>query len=429
MLIAAILGAAVALALVAILIAPDLLPVVAVTTGLGAAATLLVASRSGLLTRDNVVLALWTVLVSHRAFIPRTEFYFEGGDDSLLLYLEAAITVAVFTGASAVAVAHPGRLRLRRYRSQFWLALYAAFAVVSLAWTPGILYAGFWAVRLVTVVLLIVLYFDDRGLDERRCNRFLFVTLFAMAPYLGLTVLSYFVDFLRFDEHRARVQGFWMHPASASLVAYSVSLLALTYVLQGRGTLVTRVLLTALAAAGILSGFLSGGKAGAGGAVAALLALMFLAPRVLAWLAGAAALGLAVLAFVPGSMPEVGLWAHLALPETRRLDTLWIRFEVWNRALALWLESPWTLFFGHGFVATFVRPFPVPTGFANGMSIHAHHSIIQPLLDVGLFGALARTIHEFGKKEGLRCVRKTLLQALSHTQEAFTWETIPHDSL
>ena len=42
---------------------------------------------------------------------------------------------------------------------------------------------------------------------------------------------------------------------------------------------------------------------------------------------------------------------------------------------------------------------------------------------------LARTIHEFGKKEGLRCVRKTLLQALSHTQEAFTWETIPHDSL
>ena len=43
--------------------------------------------------------------------------------------------------------------------------------------------------------------------------------------------------------------------------------------------------------------------------------------------------------------------------------------------------------------------------------------------------ALARTIHEFGKKEGLRCVRKTLLQALSHTQEAFTCETIPHDSL
>ena len=42
---------------------------------------------------------------------------------------------------------------------------------------------------------------------------------------------------------------------------------------------------------------------------------------------------------------------------------------------------------------------------------------------------LARTIHEFGKKEGLRCVRKTLLQALSHTQEAFTCETIPHDSL
>ena len=44
-------------------------------------------------------------------------------------------------------------------------------------------------------------------------------------------------------------------------------------------------------------------------------------------------------------------------------------------------------------------------------------------------GTLARTIHEFGKKEGLRCVRKTLLQALSHTQEAFTCETIPHDSL
>ena len=46
-----------------------------------------------------------------------------------------------------------------------------------------------------------------------------------------------------------------------------------------------------------------------------------------------------------------------------------------------------------------------------------------------LVTCLARTIHEFGKKEGLRCVRKTLLQALSHTQEAFTCETIPHDSL
>ena len=52
-----------------------------------------------------------------------------------------------------------------------------------------------------------------------------------------------------------------------------------------------------------------------------------------------------------------------------------------------------------------------------------------PPLDEAFSCNLARKIHEFGKKEGLRCVRKTLLQALSHTQEAFTCETIPHDSL
>ena len=59
---------------------------------------------------------------------------------------------------------------------------------------------------------------------------------------------------------------------------------------------------------------------------------------------------------------------------------------------------------------------------------HPGEALSLPDDDLGKF-LLARTIHEFGKKEGLRCVRKTLLQALSHTQEAFTCETIPHDSL
>ena len=75
---------------------------------------------------------------------------------------------------------------------------------------------------------------------------------------------------------------------------------------------------------------------------------------------------------------------------------------------------------------------------ANGFEVVAiasdqeGESIVRPFnerLSIGFTILLARKIHEFGKKEGLRCVRKTLLQALSHTQEAFTCETIPHDSL
>ena len=63
------------------------------------------------------------------------------------------------------------------------------------------------------------------------------------------------------------------------------------------------------------------------------------------------------------------------------------------------------------------------------VSTGAQEFIDPSTLTEQVCSSLARKIHEFGKKEGLRCVRKTLLQALSHTQEAFTCETIPHDSL
>lgn len=42
---------------------------------------------------------------------------------------------------------------------------------------------------------------------------------------------------------------------------------------------------------------------------------------------------------------------------------------------------------------------------------------------------LSRKIYESRKKEGLRCGRKSLPDALSHVQETFMCETIPHDSL
>lgn len=351
----------------------------------GAAGCGLAAIRLRLLTARNLLLLLWVLLMSHRAFLGRTESVeTEGGTDISSVFVEVLLTGIVFAGVAILALARFVRQRsFRLTRTRLLLLAYTAFAALSLMWTPSRPYAGFWLMRLGSAVMIFILYFQEADLED--CRLFAWFTLIGQLPNVALPLIA---SISSAGTLGRRATGFWFHPGVASILAFSVGMILLTIVLQEKRKLSRQVLLGGLAAFSFASGFLAAGKTGAAGAGVAFLGLMLIGfrPRVIFRAFLALALAAPVVWYV-APMLNIGLFAHLTYyDESVRLGTLYSRIDLWHGALYDWTSSLWSMLLGWGFTATRIWGIYSYTGAWS--AAHAHNSFLETLLEVGVIGAL-----------------------------------------
>ena len=339
----------------------------------------IILARAGALTRQNITLGLWALLISHRAFIPRTTAVAIGDTELSDVLPEVVITAFVFFSSLMLCLT---RLRVREAlkvsRLRFWLIAYAAFALASLIWTPHPLYAAFWLMRLLSVVILIVLYFD--GADEGACQRFVIATLIGMFPHIALIAIAFFVS----SFSGQRVAGFWFLHGVASILSFSVSMVFLTKMLQG-GQRGKRYVI--LAGFPFVCGFLAGGKTGAlGGGIAFIVLLLMSSGWRMRLRALVVVLPVVITIWMLQSRLEVGLFTHWAYYQKNiQFHTLYSRFDLWQGALQMWLDSLWSALFGHGFTAA--RVTGITTASGAWTTTHAHNAFLQSSVELGLLGA------------------------------------------
>ena len=306
----------------------------------------LLLNAHGSFTRKNVVLALWLILISHRAFIFRGSLAESGS----LYFVEIGVTMAVLLGAVATFATSIGSLQIKPFGAQFWLVAYVLLAGASLLWTPSPTYAGFWILRLGCAAILIVVYFSDASIED--CTRFFAVTLIGTAPVIILPIFSYasFESTAQSGAHR--VAGIWVHPGVVSIAAFSVAAACLTAILQRKAGLNVRrfYLYASLFALSCISGFLAAGKTGAIGGAIAIGLMLLIGGHLRIWIGflATAVIGYVVFDLVLRQL-EVGLFAHTQNYNFERLGTLQSRLELWIGAIEGWSESVRNAILGRGY--------------------------------------------------------------------------------
>lgn len=326
----------------------------------------------------KLLIALWVVLLSHRAFLPRGEGLDFKSSYNILVFVEVGITAFIFTVISILV-----GLRIRAITSTsgiLGLWLYSAYIVISLAWSPYPAYGAFWAARLFSAVAIVTLYFYK--VTPKEVYRFLDVTIFALVPYLVLPFVSLEVSLPQAAD--MRITGLWLHPSVGAIMSFAILIICVVMVVRDgwrRNWLWIPIALLSLG-----SGFLFGGKTGS------LVGLMTIGVSLLTKPSLAVALrlsSLSGLAFIGLWLygMEYGLIAHLNYYlEEVQFGTIEARFSLWNSALHLWMQSPWSLMFGHGYTSTRVNK--IVTHDVGWITTHAHNSFLQSLVEVGIVGSL-----------------------------------------
>jgi len=335
-----------------------------------------VATLSHVLTWKNSVLFLWTIMVAHRALSPRAESV-EVGSLAWSPYIIAEVlaTIAVFSLTLLLLLlwlTHFRTIRMATSLKLLWA--YVLVASFSLLYSPSPSYTGFWLIRLVSVVLLVTMYFS--AATPADAAQFARITFLAMLPYLMLPWLAFIQGKIL---PGSRVMSFWLHPGQASMIGYAVGAAYLVrWLLSAR-----RHRTIVLALLGFGSAFIAAGKIGAI-SMLVILALIF-AGTWWRWFSTRritgvlfVGLGLALLAST-----GVGLLSHLHYYQQLAFATLKARFLLWDAAISRWLESP---LMGMGFAST--RVIKLPARDIEWITTHAHNSFLESLIEVGLLGSL-----------------------------------------
>jgi O-antigen ligase len=376
MLILTFIGAA-ALFLGSLLLGEIYLPAGAVLAVLLINIALFVTGR-GKVTRENILLLLWFILLSHRSFIPR-EGLTESGS---LFFVEVMATMGVLFGSALVLALSLPDLKLRIFESRFWLLAYTGLAGASLLWTPAPYYSGFWLIRLVCIAVIVLVYFSNA--DREACRRFFLMTLLASVPVIVLPIIGYVTGTSTSQLGAHRVAGYWVHPSVVSMAAYSVAAASITILFQRDNRPFLLHLLFLIVSC--TSGFLAAGKTGAVGGTIAFASMLLLGRRFRLWIGTMAVgvVGYLVYVFFLQHL-EVGLFAHLEGYNLERLQTLESRFELWGSALRVWADSVPSGIFGRGFTSYRADPLPSTTGWAPG---HPHSGYVNLLVDAGVVGTV-----------------------------------------
>jgi O-antigen ligase len=323
-------------------------------------------------------LLLWTLLVAHRAFIPRVESL-QGGNLEWgpIVIAEVSLTISIFISCLVLFL-----VSFRRNRSGGapitvkLIFLYAIMAGLSLTYTPAPFYAGFYFLRLLSAVFLLAVYFGS--VNDSQVARFAGCTCLAVTPYMLFPWIE-LITRQAVTDHR--LSGFYLHPITASTIGYTVAILCFFSWLENRRSIAP----LGLGLLGLSSAYLGGGKAPAA-AMAAVLLLVFIANwRKIFSARSVAAILLACVVLTPLAMSgDVGLLAHWEQYSAGQdFGSLTSRVELWRVAIPIWSKAP---ILGYGFSSIPIMGIFVPN--AEWTAGHAHNSYLEALLEVGLLGSL-----------------------------------------
>ena len=335
----------------------------------------------GKISRKNLVLGLWIVLLSHRAFIFRGGSVQESGS---LFFVEVGVTLLVFLGAMVALAPIIGNLRIKAFDARFWLLAYTAFAGISLLWTPAPVYAGFWFIRLSCVAILLIVYFADATMQD--CKKFFAATILGSVPVLMLPIIAYATHTSMGLSGSNRVLGYWAHPGVVSITAFSIAAACLAAILQRDGGPRNRrfYFYASVLAIGFAGGFLAAGKTGAIGGAVAVSLMLLIGGRLRLWLGMLVVAGIGYVVFTVFLQDmQFGLIAHARNYNFERSSTVHGRISLWSGALAVWWESFHSVILGRGFTSFRAANLASLTGWAPG---HAHNSFVNLLVDMGILG-------------------------------------------
>ncbi len=325
----------------------------------------------------SFALLLWTLLVAHRAFIPRVEsLQGENLEWGPIVLAEVSLTISIFISCLVLFL-----LRFRRNRSGGapitvkLIFLYAIMAGFSLTYTPAPLYAGFYFLRLLSAVFLLAVYFDS--VNDSQVARFAGCTCLAVTPYMLFPWIE-LITRKAVNDHR--LSGFYLHPITASTIGYTVAILCFFSWLENRRSIAP----LGLGLLGLSSAYLGGGKAPAA-AMATVLLLVFTANwrKIFSARAVAAILLACVMLALLAVSGDVGLLAHWEEYSGQDFGSLTSRVELWRVAIPIWSKAP---ILGYGFSSIPITKISVPN--AEWTAGHAHNSYLEALLEVGLLGSL-----------------------------------------
>jgi len=347
----------------------------------------------------NLILACWALLISHKIFLFRRSEYVDihAGPDAVLpelLVLSCILGGTLLALSGRLMMKDSGFLKARGAAS--WLVLYTLAASASIVWAPSVVFAGAWALTLISATTLLVLYFEHADVGD--CDRFASVSAFAMLPYPAYVFIGYFTLPLRPDM---RVDPLGIHPNICSIIGFSMGTFLLCRALQRQKGAITYLVLAGLF---YTSAFLTANKTAALATSIFLMILVAFAWRILTRIramivtAIGIAIGLAIVYRTTTGLVTAGIPGHLqayqmmGMGEDSPFFTVYSRYIIWQNCLELFSSSPRTILFGNGF--TYVRQIGIPVVGEISMRT-AHNSYLQVLTDTGIAGLIPIVVMVF----------------------------------
>jgi len=327
----------------------------------------------------TLLLVLWVVLVSHRAFLPRSESLdLQSSYYDTLVFIEIGITTLIFVVSCILVVFHVHTMTFNRIHLILWL--YIVTVAMSVIWSPHPTYGTFWVMRLFSAIAIVTLYFHKA--TPAMIYRFLDCTILALVPHLLLPLFALRVGLQPTPD--MRIKGLWLQPVTGSIIAFAIFIISVVIITDKEWRYNFLWLLIALLS--LVSGLLFGGKTGVFAGSVTMGVYLLTRPRLTRVVRFFSLLGIVLIGFRLYNI-EYGLFAHLIYYEQKvQFGTIKDRFSLWISALQLWIQSPWSLIFGHGYTSTRVNLIPVYD--AGWFTTHAHNSFLQSLVEVGIIGSL-----------------------------------------
>jgi exopolysaccharide production protein ExoQ len=300
------------------------------------------------------------------------------GQFAIEAYGEGIVWVLAFTVLLVLLLRRPSFLAQLGTGSYKWAWLFTGVCLLSIAWSPGQLYAGAWGFKLLLVVFLLRMCTSTiRDLDG--ITSFLKVSFWAFAVLTIVPVVIAFSDpATAFDGVGGRLNA---NPDELSATAGSLLLLALTlHAIEKRKI----YLLGSILATVIM--FLALGKAGIGAGVMGALFFFLLQKKVvrsLGLLSGVAAVGLLIVSVTP-------LGNHLR--GYQGAATLTGRTLIWTAGIDAVKQKP---ILGHGYLASyFFYKNENIEDYVALQGMHLHNGFLDVAYNNGLLGlALLVSIH------------------------------------
>jgi O-Antigen ligase len=359
-----------------IAVASIFLVLICVTVGLGAARQV----ATDALVYRLMLLIWWYVLICEVVFGRTGDSYRTyAGEFAIQAYGEGVIWVLAFLVLLILSLREPAYLGQFFTGSYKWVSLLTLVCLLSVARTPGKLYAAAWGFKLLLVVMLLRFCASlIRTPDD--------VVRFLKTSFWGFFVLTVVPVLIAFSDPATAFGGVGgrlnADPDLLSATAASLLLLALTlYSIEGRKF----YLFTSLIATIVM--FLALGKAGVIAGILGVIVFFLLQKRVgrsLGFLLCMAVLGMVVLLTTPVAN-------HLR--SYQGVSTFTGRTEIWAAGINGIRQSP---IFGHGYLASyfFIMDAAVGGDKVALQGMHLHNGFLDIGYNCGLVGlALLVIIH------------------------------------